>query len=194
MDKEGKQLLRVSYNDRNGVLVEILVRPNPTSASKLLSVIWSGKAVDPLPYDNIAVLDVEAQLRVTEKNVAELEGTRFCSLWTFESHLQPKIDRLAYTREWKIQRTQNMADTKYLFGRLWLSNDVFGDVVYWTRHFGKDGLLDKPIAVLALESKEYVPISENHQKLVQRLLQLIIEHDAGIKSQESKKVKEKKTN
>lgn len=68
-DKDGKQLLQVSYVNGKGVRVEILVKPNPIGASELLGVVSGGKAVDPLPKDNIAVLDAEAQLRVWEKNV-----------------------------------------------------------------------------------------------------------------------------
>lgn len=175
--KDGKSLLRVSYNDRKGVLVEILIRPNPTGASELLSVNWGGKAVDPLPYDNVAVLDVEAQIRVAEKNVAELEGIQFCSLWTVESRLQPVIEK--DKDKWEMARTQNMANTKYLFGRLWHSNDLFGHVVYWTKHFTEGN--DKPIAWLAVESGLCVSVSENHQKVVERLFQLITEHDARVK-------------
>lgn len=175
--KDGKNLLRVSYIDRKGVLVEILIKPNPTGASQLLSVSWGGKVVDALPYDNIAALDVEAQLRVAEKNVAELEGIKFCSLWTFESRLQSEIE--SKKGMWEMVRTQNMADTKYLFGRLWRSNDLFRDVVYWTRHFRKGK--DKPIAWLAVESRVYVAVKEYHQKIVERLFQLITEHDARAK-------------
>lgn len=175
--KDGKSLLRVSYIDRKGARVEILIKPNPTGASELLSVKWGGKAVDPLPDDNVAVLDSEAQIRVAEKNVAELEGIKFCSLWTLESRLQPEIGK--DNDKWEMVRTQNMANTKYLFGRLWDSNDLFGHVVYWTRHFTKGN--EKPIAWLAVESGLYVPVSEYHQKLVEKLFQLMTEHDARIK-------------
>jgi hypothetical protein len=173
-DKDGKQLLQVSYVDGKGVRVEILVKPNPTGASELLGVIWGGKAVDPLPNDNIAVLDAEAQLRVWEKNVAELEGMKFCSLWTIESRLgQPLLEDNKGEKE--SVRTQNMANTKYLFGRLWLSDDLFETVIYWTKHIGKDK--DKPIAWLAVKSGTYTKVSAYHQSVVERLFQLIIEHD-----------------
>jgi hypothetical protein len=177
IDKDGKKLLKVSYIDSKGILVEILIKPNPTGASQLLRVNWGGKVVDPLPNDNIVALDIEAQLRVEEKNVAELEGIKFCSLWTIESRLQPMITDDKGKR--KLVRTQNMADTRYLFGRQWRSNDLFADVVYWTKHFEKGE--DKPIAWLAVESGVYVPVREYHQKLVERLLQLIMEHDARVK-------------
>ena len=138
----------------------------------------------------MAVLDVEAQLRVAEKNVAELEGIKFCSLWTFESRLQPEIEN--DKGKWEMIRTQNMADRKCIVGRLWRSDDLFGDVVYWIRHFGKDK--DKPIAWLAVKSGVYVKVSEYHQTVVERLFQLIIEHDARIKSQKSQTSTKLKTN
>jgi hypothetical protein len=180
--KDGNDLLRVSYTDHKGARVEILIKPNPTGASKLLSVNWGGKAVDPLPYDNIAVLDVEARLRVADRNVAELEGIKFCSLWTFESRLQPEIQKEKDSDKWEMIRTQNMADRKYLFGRLWRSNDLFRDVVYWTRHFERDK--DKPIAWLAVESGVTVAVGERHQKEVDKLFQLITEHDARVRLKE----------
>lgn len=59
----------------------------------------------------------------------ELEGMKFCSLWTFESRLgQPLL--VGNKGERELARGQNMADTKYLFGRLWLSDDLFENVIY----------------------------------------------------------------
>ena len=67
---------------------------------------------------------------------------------------------------------------RYLFGRLWTSEDVFGDVVYWTRHFKKGQ--DKPIAWLAMESGKFVTVKEHHQKVVERLFELIKANDEKI--------------
>lgn len=177
LTKDGNSLLRVSYKDGKGIPVEILVKPNPTSASELISVQWGSKAVDPLPIDNLAVLDVEAQLRLADRNVAELDGIKFCSLWTLESHLQPEIE--SDKGRWEMLRTQNMADTRYIFGRLWQSNNLFDHVVYWTKHFKKDD--SKPVAWIAVESGLYITVNASHRELVERLYRLITENDEGLR-------------
>lgn len=118
-NSEGKHLLKVSYGDAQNILVTIVVEPNPIGASKLISVHWADKLVNPLPNDNIAVLDIESQLREQQKNVAILDGIKFCSLWTFSQRFNVTVGDQS---ERVLARTQNMSDRKYIFGRLWYTN------------------------------------------------------------------------
>ena len=182
-DKDGKPMLRIRYLDLKGIIVVVLVRPNPVGASQLLDVNWGGKHVDPLPTDNMITLDVEAEIRKGAKNIAELEGIKFCSLWTFSPKFNFQTRNNRGERE--FSRSQNVEGERSLAGRLWTSENIFGNVVYWTRHFVKvkDGFLrehrelGKPTAWLAVESGKYVTLKDNHQKLVDKLFELIVLHD-----------------
>lgn len=186
LHEDGKTLWRISYVDNQGAGVSILVEPNRLGASKLLSVRWGRKIVDPLPYDNIVALDAEAGFRLAAGDIAQLEGVKFCSLLTFESSLQPVIVGENGTKN--MVRTRNMSDRVYLFGRLWYSDPQAGEVVvYWTRHTakGKKFTYDlgegKLIAWAVSESGKWVDVEERHQKVVERLFQLIVENDERIR-------------
>ena len=176
--EDGRALLGISYLDRDGVKVRIYIEPNPNGASRLLRVDYGGKGVDPLPVDNLLILDVEAALRAIEGNVADLGGYKFCSLFSYESSWEFRV-------EGRTKRTMNMSNRRYLFGRLWYHDDELGDtLVYWTRHFAEgkakftyDPSEGKLIAWAAMERGQVVEVQERHQEAVRELFRRIVEND-----------------